>query len=104
MTSVRGGYMYRNVLPDNLALSGGDKLRNIRIGRRLTLRDVQLQSRALATAHRNEELAISATRLSDIETKGITPGLYKLYALSLVYNLDLLTILAWYGVHHRLSE
>jgi len=90
--------MYRNELPETLALTGGDKLRNIRIQRGLTQGDVCHQAKALASSRNNEELALSISSLSDFETKDRVPSVEKLYSLSLIYELDLLNILSWYGL------
>ena len=36
--------------------------------------------------------------LSDIETKGILPSIYRLYTLSVIYRRDLRELMSWYGV------
>jgi len=41
---------------------------------------------------------MSPSRLSDIETKGILPNIYRLYSLSVIYRRDLREMLAWYGI------
>jgi len=38
------------------------------------------------------------SRLSDIETKGVVPSIYRLYSLSVIYRKDAREILTWYGV------
>src|SRR5262249_13712041 len=48
--------------------------------------------------YRNEEFSVPPSRLSDIETKGILPSIYRLYTLSVIYRRDLRELLAWYGV------
>jgi hypothetical protein len=42
--------------------------------------------------------AISLSRLSDIELKGIVPNVYRFYSLAVIYGLDMREILCWYGV------
>jgi len=36
--------------------------------------------------------------LSDIETKGILPSIYRFYSLSVIYRRDMRELMAWYGV------
>jgi hypothetical protein len=52
----------------------------------------------LAERYKNEEYGIPLSRLSDIETKGLVPGLFRMYSLAVIYRLDFLDILAWYGI------
>jgi len=63
-----------------------------------TIRDVEAASGRIAAKHGNEDFAISPSRLSDIETKGILPNVYRLYSLSVTYRRDLREILSWYGI------
>ena len=64
----------------------------------LTIRDVEAASTRIAANHENEDFAISLSRLSDIETKGILPNIFRLYSLSVVYRRDIRELLEWYGV------
>src|SRR5262249_7150858 len=48
--------------------------------------------------HHNEEYMIAPSRLSDIETKGIVPSIYRLYSLAVIYRRDPREILSWYGI------
>ena len=41
--------------------------------------------------------------MSDIETKGLVPSIFRLYSLSIIYRCDLREILAWYGIDLSLS-
>lgn len=79
-------------------MSAGKKLREIREQMGLTLRDVELASTALAEARGIEEFVINPSRLSDIETKGVIPSIYRLYVLSVLYRSDFAEMLKWYGV------
>ncbi len=36
--------------------------------------------------------------LADIENKGTTPSIYRLYSLCAIYRLDMQEVLAWYGI------
>jgi len=44
------------------------------------------------------EFSIPPSRLSDIETKGVLPSIFRLYTLAVIYRRDLRELLAWYGV------
>src|SRR5215510_261657 len=79
-------------------LPAGKSLRTLREKLGLTMRDVENSSARIAERYRNEEFSIPPSRLSDIETKGILPSIYRLYTLSVIYRRDLRELLAWYGV------
>src|SRR5579872_911346 len=79
-------------------LPAGKSLRTLREKLGLTMRDVENSSARLADRYRNEEFSIPPSRLSDIETKGILPNLYRLYTLSIIYRRDLRELMSWYGV------
>jgi transcriptional regulator with XRE-family HTH domain len=65
---------------------------------RLTMRDVHRLSKQAAKSLRNRDYVVSPSRLSDIEAKGHTPNLYRLHALSLVYDCSVDKLLKFYGV------
>jgi transcriptional regulator with XRE-family HTH domain len=74
---------------------------NLRISRErlgLTMREVETASARIADKHGNDEFAVSPSRLSDIETKGLVPSIYRLYSLAVIYRRDLREILTWYGI------
>jgi hypothetical protein len=52
----------------------------------------------IAARHGNDSFAIPLSRLSDIETKGVVPSIYRLYSLTAIYRRDLPELLSWYGV------
>jgi hypothetical protein len=64
----------------------------------LTLRDVEIASTSLAESRGIEEFIINPSRLSDIETKGVIPSIYRLYVLSVIYRADFTELLRLYGV------
>lgn len=64
----------------------------------LTMREVHRLSKKIAKSLRNSDYAISPSRLSDIESKGHTPNLYRLHALSLVYDCRVEKLLKFYGI------
>ena len=79
-------------------LSAGHSLRTLRERLGLTMRDVENASSAIAARHKSDEYAIPPSRLSDIETKGVVPSIFRLYSLSVIYRRDAKEILALYGV------
>ena len=79
-------------------LPAGKSLRTLREKLGLTLRDIETSSARMAEKYRNEEFSIPPSRLSDIETKGVLPSIFRLYTLAVIYRRDLRELLAWYGV------
>jgi transcriptional regulator with XRE-family HTH domain len=79
-------------------LPAGKSLRTLREKLGLTMRDVENSSAIIAEKYRNEEFSIPPSRLSDIETKGILPNIYRLYTLSVIYRRDVRELMTWYGV------
>ena len=84
-------------------LSAGLNLRGVRERLGLTMREVESASVRIAERHGNDEFEICPSRLSDIETKGLVPSIFRLYSLSIIYRCDLREILAWYGIDLSLS-
>ncbi len=84
-------------------LAAGLNLRGLRERLGLTMREVESASVRIAERHRNDEFAVSPSRLSDIETKGLVPSIFRLYSLAIVYRSDLRELLAWYGIDLSLS-
>jgi hypothetical protein len=64
----------------------------------LTMRDVHRLSKQIAKSLRNPDYIVSPSRLCDIERKGATPNLYRVHALSLVYDCSVEKLLKFYGV------
>jgi len=79
-------------------LKAGQKLRAVREQLGLTIRDVEAASARIANRHGNPDFSLSLSRLSDIETKGVVPSIYRLYSLAVIYRLELRELLDWYGV------
>jgi len=73
-------------------------MRGLRESLGLTMRDVQDMSRKIAKSLRNPDYIVSPSRLSDIESQGHTPNLYRLHALSLVYDCRISKLLKFYGI------
>ncbi|HET7207640.1 MAG TPA: helix-turn-helix transcriptional regulator [Terriglobales bacterium] len=79
-------------------LHPGQQLRLFREKLGLTMRDVELASAAIAAKHGNDDFSVPLSRLSDIETKGVVPSVFRMYALAVIYRCELNQILAWYGI------
>jgi transcriptional regulator with XRE-family HTH domain len=77
---------------------GGQNLRMLREQLGLTMRDVETASTRIAQKRANDEFAIVPSRLSDLETKGVIPSIYRLYSLAVIYRRDVRELLSWYGV------
>ena len=79
-------------------VTGGQRLRVLREKLGLTMRDIETASERIARARNNEEYLVPISRLSDFETKGVIPSIYRLYSMAVIYRRDLQEILLWYGV------
>lgn len=65
----------------------------------LTIRDVESATARLAGKYANPEFSVQLSRLSDIETKGVVPSVYRIYALAVIYRRDVREIMKWYGIN-----
>ena len=79
-------------------LSAGQSLRVLRERFGLTMRDVETASAAIASKHKSDEFSIPPSRLSDIETKGVVPSIYRMYSLSVIYRRDISELFSFFGV------
>lgn len=79
-------------------IPGGHNLRLLREKLGLTMRDIETASDRIARQRKNEEYLIPISRLSDFETKGVIPSIYRLYSLAVIYRRDFRELLSWYGV------
>lgn len=77
---------------------GGQGLRKLRETLGLTMRDVEQASRRLAQRHRNSRLIVSPARLSVMEARNVVPSMYRLYALSRIYDCSVQEIMTLYGL------
>lgn len=76
----------------------GQKLRRTRERLNLRVRDVEQASLKISAKHANDEFTVLINRLSEIENRGLVPGIHKLYSLCAIYRLRLEEVLEWYGV------
>lgn len=79
-------------------LNAGQQLRRIRESQRLTIRDVENATMRIAEKSGNDEYFIPLSRLSDIETKGIVPSIFRLYSLAAIYRRSYNELAALYGI------
>lgn len=79
----------------------GSRLRQSRERLGLTYRDVERASYDLACERGRPEFIVHISRLADFENRGVTPSLYKLYALATIYHLNPLEVCQWYEVPLR---
>jgi hypothetical protein len=77
----------------------GMHLRELREQLGLTLRDVENATLEIATKNKNESFIVNLSRLSDIESKGVLPTIYRAYSLSVVYRVSMIDLLGLYGIH-----
>src|SRR6202795_5123963 len=85
-------------LQEDSVITAGQQLRVVREQLGMTLRDVEIASGHIAAHHGNDNFALSPSRLSDIETKGGLPSIFRLHTLAVVYRRDVREILSWYGI------
>ena len=79
--------------------SGGRKLRTLRLHLGLTFRDVERESKRVASSlGGNSAFHVSASRLHGIETQGRVPSVYCFFSLARIYRRNLLQVLGWYGI------
>ena len=79
-------------------LNGGQRLRALRETLGYRMRDVELASNQIARRFESEEFAIPPSRLSDIETKGIIPSIFRLYSFAAIYRREYRELLCFYGL------
>jgi transcriptional regulator with XRE-family HTH domain len=79
--------------------SGAHRLRALREGLGYTMREVEAASIRIAQRLENEEFVIPPSRLSDIETKGVIPSIFRLYSLAAIYRFDYRQLLSSYGIN-----
>jgi len=79
-------------------LTAGQDLRKIRDRLGLTMRDVENASQTIAEKQGSDEYLIPPSRLSDIETKGVFPSVFRFYSMSVIYRRPFHSLLQLYGI------
>src|SRR5437870_5088274 len=62
------------------------------------MREVEENSRKFASAEYNDEYIISNAWLTQIENSDVTPSIYKLFTLSVIYRTKFSDLLLFYGL------
>lgn len=62
------------------------------------MRDVEDASVIVSQRHGSQEYLIPPSRLSDIETKGIIPSVFRFYCLAVIYHKPMGDLLQLYGI------
>ena len=81
-----------------MQLNGGQRLRALRETLGYRMRDVELASQQIARRFENEEFTVPPSRLSDIETKGVIPSIFRLYSFAAIYRREYRELLSFYGL------
>ncbi len=81
----------------------GLALRMMRERLGLTMRDVETASEKLMRKRGSVDYFVPISRLSDVETKGVTPSIYRIYSLAVIYRSNFCDILRLYGVELDLA-
>ena len=81
-----------------MQLNGGQRLRLLRETLGYRMRDVELASNQIAQRFESDEFSIPPSRLSDIETKGIIPSIFRLYSFAAIYRREYRELLSFYGL------
>lgn len=76
-------------------------LRVERMRVRLSTREVERLSQAIAQQKNSQDYSISHAWLTDVENGKFTPSIYKLYSLSIIYKRRYDEILSFFGIQLR---
>lgn len=80
-------------------LSPGEKLKLLREGLGMTLRDVEQRSEEMSADKSNPDYVLSKGWLNDIENGSHVPSIFKLYALSAIYCRSWTYLNALFNLH-----
>ena len=89
---------------NNGIYQAGQRLRQIREERGLTLKDVEEQSQRLAEKTQIMDYLITAERVSQVENNNSLPSVYRLATLSFIYKLPLTEMFHIYGIDIPTAE
>jgi transcriptional regulator with XRE-family HTH domain len=85
--------------PRGATLGAGERIKTLRLGARMTTREVEKLSLEISRSKRNPEYYISHAWLTDIENGEFTPSIYKLYSLSAIYQSRFTDLLRFFGLN-----
>ncbi len=86
---------------NNGIYQAGQRLREIREGRGLTLRDVEKQTHRIAEKMQDMDYVITAGCVSQVEDNNCLPSVYELATLSFIYKLPPAEMFRIYGIDIR---
>ena len=81
-----------------MSIAGGRRLKRLREQLGLSMRDVEEASLAIARKFENQEFHLPLSRISDIESKGVLPNIFRLFSLSTIYGTDYQELCGFYGI------
>ncbi len=59
---------------------------------------VEAVSSQIAERRGNKQFLVPPSRLSEIETLGVVPSIYRFYSLAVAYHKDIRKLMSWFGV------
>lgn len=77
----------------------GKRLRDFRVRVGLGIREVERRSQRLAEIRGNSDYLVSHSWIRSVELGEFTPGIFKLYSLSVIYHRGYEELLAAYEIH-----
>ena len=85
-------------------MPAGQKLKSLRNGRNITVREVEQASRRIADVKGDRRFCISNGWLAQLENADSEPSIWKLFSLSVIYRADLLDLLSLYNIDVKEKE
>lgn len=79
-------------------MAAGQKLKTLRNGRNITVREVEQASRRIADAKGDKRFCISNGWLAQLENGASEPNIQKFFSLSVIYRVNFLDLLRLYDV------
>lgn len=79
-------------------MPAGPKLKTLRHGRNITVREVEYASRRIADAKSDRRFCISNGWLAQLENGASEPSICKLFSLSVIYRVNFLDLVRLYNV------
>jgi transcriptional regulator with XRE-family HTH domain len=79
-------------------VAAGQKLKTLRNGRNITVREVEQASRRIADAKGDKRFCISNGWLAQLENGASEPNIQKFFSLSVIYRVNFLDLLRLYNV------
>jgi transcriptional regulator with XRE-family HTH domain len=90
--------LYTSDRERKITVPAGEKLKTLRHGRNITVREVEHASRRIADVKGDKRFCISNGWLAQLENGTSEPSIPKLFSLSVIYRINLLDLLRLYDV------